>query len=216
MSEEATPALDWPDSMTPVYGFRAWTYANTGRGIDFPLVLRNIGGARQTWWDSTGWTYASCQGPKNGPWAGQPSCPGPVPHIDCECGLYAYHHSIRLKSSLRSLVVGAVKGQGMSDYGVIRHGREGWRAEMAKPIAFVRPTMNGTQGYLANDMPGMIERLAGRLGARLFDTIDEMDYWVRYESGLECFWTAEDEAQYLAEYRERMRRDGRPDKNTRH
>jgi hypothetical protein len=216
MSEIATLTLDWPDSFVPVYGFRAWRFHNTHRGVEFPLMLRNVSGARSVWWDSTSWTFASCSNPVTGMWGGQPRCPGPVPNFDCECGLYAYHHAMRVRSYLGQYVVGAVAGQGMTGHGVIRHGREGWRAEMAKPIAFVkpvsksqslRPVRGGVQRYYSNisdEVPGMIERLAYRLEAKLFDTIEDMEDWVKYDSGYECFWTPEDEARFQAQYDERM------------
>jgi hypothetical protein len=218
MSDEFT--LDFPDSINPVYGFRAWKYHNTHIGEGFPLVLRNVSGGRGVWWSSDDWTYASCQNPLSGMWAGQHKCPGPVPQIKCECGLYAYHDVLRLSCWLGRYVVGAVVGKGMSEYGVIRHGREGWRAEMARPIAFVRPrTRTGgpnTQvspgnanpvryyGTFESQAQGIIEQLAYRLDAKLFDTLYDMADWVREDSGYDSFWTKEDEARYLEEYNERM------------
>jgi hypothetical protein len=87
---------------------------------------------------------------------------------------------------------------------------------MARPIAFVRPVSQsqvlrpargGVQRYYSNisdEVPGLVERLADRLGVQLFDTIEDMEDWVKHDSGYECFWTPEEEAQFQAEYDERM------------
>lgn len=208
--EDLYAALNLPDTTTPVYGFRAWTFERTHHGVEFPLMIRNLspGTHRKIWWNSDGWTFATCHKPVTGRWAGQKRCPGPTPHINCECGLYAYHFPSRIRPYEGSKIVGAVVGQGMEGSGVIRHGREGWRAEQARPIAFVRPhTVDTTlpaphpqthryYEQLGKEVQGFVERLAFRLGARLFDSIEDMADWVESDSGYEPFWTADDEINW--------------------
>lgn len=197
-----------PDDTTPVFGFRAWKWSKRNYGGDFPMVLKAL--AREVWWSSDGPTYGVCQNPDTGPWKGEPHCPGPVPQWQCTCGNYAKHTVETLIPYVGREIVGAVIGWGNSEYGVIRHGPEGWRSEIAIPIGFVRTRVSkmnpggapsSTRHYTTLDstVPGMLEQLAYRLGARLFDTIGELDHWVRTETPYASFWTPEDERRYLSD-----------------
>lgn len=75
-----------------------------------------------------------------------PNAHHPVPNLSCECGLYALSTPAeavrRAAGQLASVfaacrqpqpVLGAVVGWGR----VVQHGRQGWRAEYARPIALL-------------------------------------------------------------------------------
>lgn len=72
-----------------------------------------------------------------------------------------------------------------------RHGSEGWRAEYAKPVAFVRPRVE--QGLLGTSAIEGVERIAAELGARIFEGVAEMDHWARTCGRFSSWWTSEDE-----------------------
>lgn len=118
----------------PVIGWRSWRLRQTTEGV----VLESLFGSER--WE-VGVTCARCR--RCPPW--MPNTYHPVPNLSCECGLYALStHAEALRRAERLAmvfagcrqpqpVVGAVVGWGR----VVQHGREGWRAEYARPLALL-------------------------------------------------------------------------------
>lgn len=117
----------------PVVGWRAWSARPTAAGA----VLEGVHSG--TPWDPGG-TRAECR--RCPPWMANLH---PVPLPACECGLYAFtsldealRHLVAHARMLRGCgqpppVAGAVIGWGR----VVQHGRQGWRAERARPVALL-------------------------------------------------------------------------------
>lgn len=114
----------------PVIGFRSWTVTT-----------------RKKFWGGHGYALKSLAYP--GEWkpgitkAKCPTVSHEAPNEFCSCGLYVL---ARLKEVTRwganqTTVTGAVMGWGR----VIQHDDEGWRAEFARPIAFLDTNTYGDQ-----------------------------------------------------------------------
>ena len=117
----------------PAVGWRTWRVAT---GPDGAVLEGAFSGVP---WDPDT-THAVCdRGPSAMPG------PHPVPAISCECGLYAFSTP---DEALRCLVMspdeidgggpppfvaGAVIGWGR----IVQHGRQGWRAQHARPVALL-------------------------------------------------------------------------------
>jgi len=118
----------------PVVGWRSWKLGRTADGVLLQSLFRN-----ECW--EIGVTSARCH-----------ACPPwminqhPVPNASCQCGLHAFSTpSEAMRHAERQLapvfagcgqaqpVAGAVVGWGR----VIQHGRQGWRAESARPVALL-------------------------------------------------------------------------------
>lgn len=134
IAESPSPSQPEPDArlrMMPVIGYRGWRVIRASkRGSDGryregnEIALQSLNGGE---WARTEVTHAKCISYSHG-----------APNYHCECGLYVL-------SSLADapkwyggtwpdgVLVGAVIGWG----NVIQHGDEGWRAEHARPIAFL-------------------------------------------------------------------------------
>jgi len=119
----------------PVIGWRSWRLRQAAETV----VLESLFGSER--WD-VGVTRARCR--RCPPW--MPNNQHPVPNVSCECGLYAFSTPTdalqRAERQLATLfaacrqpqpVLGAVVGWGR----VVQHGRQGWRAEYARPIALL-------------------------------------------------------------------------------
>lgn len=115
-------------------GWRSWRV----RAVDGGAALEGLhAGGR---WEA-GATHAACR--RCPPWMVNLH---PVPVPSCECGLYAFstldealhqflHYGCLLHGCGQSApVTGAVIGWGR----VVQHGNQGWRAEHARPLAFLR------------------------------------------------------------------------------
>lgn len=118
----------------PVIGWRTWRLRQTAEGV----VLASLFGSEH--WE-VGVTRARCR--RCPPWMTHQH---PVPYVSCECGLFAFsihadavRHAERQLASVSAgcgqptVVAGAAVGWGR----VIQHGRQGWRAEYARPIALL-------------------------------------------------------------------------------
>lgn len=121
------------ERQAPVVGWRAWR----ARPIGEDAVLQGLH-STDRWGE--GATHARCR--RCPPWMVNLH---PVPVPSCECGLYAFSN---LDEALQQLVyharmlrgcgqpppvLGAVIGWGR----VVQHGRQGWRAERARPVALL-------------------------------------------------------------------------------
>ena len=130
------PALDdLPEAarQAPVVGWRVWRMRLAGGGV----ALEGLRSADR--WES-GSTHARCR--RCPPWM---SNLHRVPDPACQCGLYAFSTLdetlqllLRQARTLRGCgqpppVAGAVIGWGR----VVQHGRHGWRAERARPVALL-------------------------------------------------------------------------------
>jgi len=136
----------------PVVGWRSWKLRQTADGVVLQSLFRS-----ETW--EIGVTRARCH--HCAPWMVNLH---PVPNASCQCGLYAFSTpSDAIRHAERQLapvfagcgqaqpVAGAVVGWGR----VIQHGRQGWRAEKARPVA------------LLNTGRSMLEEAAARYGLPL-------------------------------------------------
>jgi len=119
----------------PVVGWRSWKLQPTADGV----VLQSL--FRGECWD-IGVTSAKCH--VCPPWLMNQH---PVPNAACQCGLHAFstpsdaiRHAERqvapvLAGRAQAVpVAGAVVGWGR----VIQHGRQGWRARSARPVALLQ------------------------------------------------------------------------------
>jgi hypothetical protein len=151
-AEKPSPPKPEPDATTrsmPVIGYRSWRVVQTpdrderGRFIknSGPTVyLQSVNGFRHGNWQP-GVTTAKCIG-----YAAEHK----APNYHCECGLYVLAdlasapHWYSDQGTAPDVLTGAVVGWG----DVIQHGDEGWRAEFAKPIAFLRTDVFADQPLL--------------------------------------------------------------------
>ena len=119
----------------PVVGWRNWRLRRDAEGV---ILASQFGSER---WE-VGPTHASCRNCP--PWI--PASYHPVPSVSCQCGLYAFSTAAEaIRRAQRQTapvfagcghappVVGAVVAWGR----VVEHGRQGWRAEYARPIALL-------------------------------------------------------------------------------
>jgi len=126
-------------------GCRAWLVQQGRDGYELWSVL-----VRARWAGAPGaWTSAVCR-PQAG--VGPPHTPhddAAVPQLDCTCGLYAYHslglggYDGRLAQTDRAdlrIVWGAVAGTGR----VVAY-RDGWRAQLARPVAILQESRSDGQ-----------------------------------------------------------------------
>ena len=108
------------------------------------------------------------------------------PGKDCECGLYAYHpwsHEARNLDSSPAWNRGWSLAGAVEAWGRIELHREGFRAEFARPVAFLAPPRLDHESRLA------LERLCQSTGAELIDPATggaSLRGWVnRHPRGLE-------------------------------
>jgi hypothetical protein len=137
---------DATDRSMPVIGYRGWRVIRSNRdehgrfAKDGPVALQSVNQTFGTW-TAGGVTEAKCK-------AG--SEPHLAPHYHCECGLYVLADlSTAPKWYAQQgippdVVIGAVVGWG----NVIQHGTEGWRAQYAQPIAFLKTDVFNDQPLL--------------------------------------------------------------------
>jgi hypothetical protein len=137
---EALVVGDVPLLPGPLYGLRTWRVPRDG-------TERLVGPQRRTPWSpGRDWQEATCP-------AGHDA---PAP--DCRCGIHAWHPRL---SSAKRVLAGRFELPGIVEAdGRIELHEEGFRAQRARPYAFVR---------LPNRNPHLIERLAGRYGAQILD-----------------------------------------------
>jgi hypothetical protein len=124
-----------------VYGLRTWRIAYDDDGEYLTAIAKDV-----RWPDGGAWLEASCaEGHDH-------SAPAP----DCTCGVHAWHPR---ESSARRVLAGRFEQPGIVEAaGAIELQHDGFRAERARPYAFVvTPSRNA---HLA-------ERLAHRYGARV-------------------------------------------------
>lgn len=118
----------------PVIGYRGWRVVGAAGRERLQSVNAGFGA-----WD-LGVTTAKC-------WNGRKH---EAPHYHCECGLYvladlaAAPYWYSQNGIPPDVVIGAVIGWG----NVIQHGPEGWRAQYARPIAFLKTDVFGEQPLL--------------------------------------------------------------------
>jgi hypothetical protein len=119
----------------PVIGWRTW---RLGR-VDDGVALQSLFGAER--WE-VGTTRARCRCAP--PWLAMTH---PVPVVSCRCGLYAYstpseairqaemHMGVTAfgRRQPTATAVGAIVAWGR----VVQHGRQGWRAQFARPVALL-------------------------------------------------------------------------------
>jgi hypothetical protein len=118
----------------PVVGWRSWKLRRTAEGVVLQSVFRSQ--CREI-----GVTSARCH--VCPPWLINLHA---VPNASCQCGLYAFstsseaiRHAERERAPVLAdrgqaqPVAGAVVGWGR----VVQHGRQGWRAESARPVALL-------------------------------------------------------------------------------
>jgi len=134
-----TPWKSWPEPKStqremPVIGYRGWRVVGVTGKERLQSVNANFGA-----WD-LGVTTAKCGIDRK----------HPAPHFHCECGLYvladlaAAPFWYSQTGIPPDVVIGAVVGWG----NVIQHGDEGWRAQYARPIAFLKTDVFGEQPLL--------------------------------------------------------------------
>lgn len=128
--EPLLPERGW---QVPAVGWRTWRVRRADGG---PLLEGVYSGVR---WEP-GTTHAGCR--RCPPWMAHLH---PVPVPSCECGLYAFSRPDDAFRCLLSpadlpdgdestaLVAGAVIAWGRT----VQHGRQGWRAQHARPIALL-------------------------------------------------------------------------------
>jgi hypothetical protein len=124
----------------PLYGLRTWRVLRDG-------TERLVAPQRRTpWTPGRGWQEAAC--------AAGHDAPAP----DCRCGIHAWHPR---PASAKRILAGRFELPGIVEAdGRVELHEEGFRAQRARPYAFVR---------LPNRNPHLIERLADRYGARIVD-----------------------------------------------
>jgi hypothetical protein len=118
----------------PVIGWRNWRLRRTVDGA----VLQSLFG-NDRW--VVGATRARCR--CTPPWLTDTH--HPVPSVSCRCGIYAFStpsEAVRLADrdagvccagSAQLVAAGAIVAWGR----VVQHGRQGWRAEYARPVALL-------------------------------------------------------------------------------
>lgn len=171
-----------PDGITPYVGFRLW-YWKDGR-----LKSQTNRGD----WSTTGATEAGCH-----PFGhARPPCDQISPNDDCKygCGLYAYHDASAIpQAKMESAVKCSVTAVGLTITGAVvgwgriyRHEDQGWRAQYAKPVAFLLPSPAELERLIGSTAPrvdnktapklvGEVRRAAETLGARTFRSLGEME-----------------------------------------
>jgi len=130
----AEPRLPEDRQWQPVVGWRSWKLRRTADGVVLQSLFRN-----ECW--EIGVTGARCH--VCPPWMVNQHT---VPHASCQCGLHAFsttseavrHAELQVAPADAGRehaqpVAGAVVGWGR----VIQHGRQGWRAESARPVALL-------------------------------------------------------------------------------
>jgi hypothetical protein len=127
----------------PVIGYRAWELSTYAPDLQLHSLVTD------TVWDAKGTTKAECH-------CGTVAHQRPDEHG--ACGLYVLAHLKDVPDwADEPRVVGAVMGWGK----VIQHKSEGWRAEYARPIAFLDTS-------LYEEDPNL-QRLADQFGVPLLD-----------------------------------------------
>jgi len=122
-----------------LYGLRTWTVMSDGAGEHLAAPQRGT-----EWPPTGGWVRARCE---HGHVA---------PAIGCRCGIHAWHprpRAARRVLASRFELPGIVEVQGSVEVHV-----DGFRAERARPYAFVR---------LPNRNPFLIDRLCAAYGAQV-------------------------------------------------
>jgi hypothetical protein len=131
----AEPRLPEGSQEMPVIGWRTWRLVR----VEDAVVLQSLFGAER--WE-VGTTRARCR--CSPPWLASTH---PVPVVSCGCGLHAFctpSEAIRqaeLQMGVSSFgrrqptatAVGAIVAWGR----VVQHGRQGWRAQFARPVALL-------------------------------------------------------------------------------
>jgi hypothetical protein len=142
-----------------VFGLRTWRVRHDGDGEYLTAVAKDT-----RWPDGGRWLQASCAERRD----------HTAPAADCTCGIHAWHPS---ESSARRVLAGRFEQPGIVEAaGAIELQHDGFRAERARPYAFV--VTPGSNAHRA-------ERLASRYGAtvaRVKDA-DALLAWCR-ERGL--------------------------------
>jgi len=119
----------------PVIGWRSWRLQQTADGV----ALQSLFGSER--WE-VGITHAICR--RCPPWL--PDSHHPVPGVSCQCGLYAFgtpSEAIRHAERQMAMIyagcrqpapaAGAIVAWGR----MVQHGRRGWRAQYARPVALL-------------------------------------------------------------------------------
>ncbi len=119
----------------PVIGWRSWRLQRTADCVALQSLFGN-----ERW--EVGITHARCR--RWPPWLS--NAHHPVPEVSCQCGLYAFStpgqaiwHGERETGMIDAgdrqprPVTGAIVAWGR----VVQHGREGWRAQYACPVALL-------------------------------------------------------------------------------
>jgi hypothetical protein len=164
-------------SSQPLLGYRAWLIERTCDGYELCSVVT------PAQWAGTpgGWTEAVCNAKAESGFAVVRHDQTIVPHLDCTCGLYAYHslsiggydeRVLQQDSVEIGLVWGAVVGAGR----VLVY-QDGWRAQFARPVAILQGSgaerhVRGAADRLAipSSPSSDIERLAAYFG-RLWSAV---------------------------------------------
>lgn len=180
-----TDSIFFPDDTLPVLGYRSYLFRSTLVEGEAFYGIRAL--ARNAFWETDGPTRAECRHPDKGIHKGSESCPDSSPAPNCSCGLHAYHRVNHLRAFQRDRILACVVGWGQ----MYRHGSEGWRAEYAKPVAFVKPRVK--DGMLGTNSIEAVEMIAASLGARVFEDMASMDHWARTCGRFSSWWTPEDE-----------------------
>jgi hypothetical protein len=125
----------------PLYGLRTWRVVRDGAGERLTAPQRGT-----TWPSGPGWAHAWCAAGHQAP------APG------CRCGIHAWHPRPR---SARRILASRFDLPGIVEAtGTVEVHEDGFRAERARPYAFVRlPGRNAP----------MIARLAATCGAEVLD-----------------------------------------------
>jgi len=143
-----------PDAIEPLVGFREW---HAWTDLDGNPVLMSL--YRPAVWPRGEAMKASCLKNDLGLWGRAPAGDHRVPSEQCQCGLYAYRwpdFEPCAQSSPHRYISGVVLG-----WGRYVLGRNGWRAEYAKPVAVL-------------SAPGLEDWIA--FAADLYD-LDVVDSW---------------------------------------
>lgn len=133
---QSTPERELPHGqrLLPVVGYRTWKLCQTADGVGLKSVFKS-----GHW--AVGVTRARCQ--HCAAWMVNQH---PVPNLSCECGLYAFSTPVEAVRQIER-PLGAICGacdEPMSVWGavvgwgrLVQHGRQGWRAEYARPVALL-------------------------------------------------------------------------------
>ena len=143
----------------PVIGYRGWFLRESSDTVLLRSANESFG-----YWAHDTHTHARCQG--------YSEIGHSAPLAECECGLYVLADLAHARYWLggygalppQDVAVGAVVGWGK----VIQHGSEGWRAEYARPIAFLDTQLLDEQPLLVRCSEQMGIPILGREALQIF------------------------------------------------